>query len=50
MLAAWDRWEGRLDLAERICHGDPKLANLRFDEAGDVIWVSGDEVLTEFVP
>jgi Ser/Thr protein kinase RdoA (MazF antagonist) len=34
VLADWDRWEGRMDLPERVCHGDPKLANLRFDDDG----------------
>lgn len=35
ILAAWERWEGRLDLPERHAHGDLKVSNLRFDEAGE---------------
>ncbi len=35
ILAAWDRWDGDLDLPMRPCHGDPKISNLRFAEEGD---------------
>jgi hypothetical protein len=34
VLGDWARWDGQLDGPERICHGDLKLSNLRFDEAG----------------
>lgn len=34
ILAAWQSWDGRLDLPERHAHGDLKVSNLRFDEAG----------------
>lgn len=30
ILAGWARWEGELDLPERTCHGDLKIANFRF--------------------
>lgn len=32
ILAAWDAWDGELDLPERLCHGDLKISNIRFDE------------------
>jgi Ser/Thr protein kinase RdoA (MazF antagonist) len=31
---AWAAWPGALDLPTRIAHGDLKISNLRFDEAG----------------
>lgn len=34
ILAAWASWDGRLDLPERHAHGDLKISNLRFDDAG----------------
>jgi len=35
ILDAWGHWSGTLDLPIRICHGDLKLSNLRFDTQGD---------------
>ena len=34
ILGLWGEWEGRQDGPERICHGDLKISNLRFDEEG----------------
>lgn len=34
ILELWRQWPGRLDLPLRHAHGDLKLSNLRFDEAG----------------
>lgn len=34
-LGRWEAWEGELDLPERVCHGDLKISNLRFDAAGE---------------
>lgn len=34
LIERWRTWEGRLDGPERIAHGDLKISNLRFDEAG----------------
>ena len=34
ILAQWADWQGTLELPERVCHGDLKVSNLRFDEAG----------------
>ena len=34
ILELWRAWPGRLDLPLRHAHGDLKLSNLRFDEAG----------------
>jgi hypothetical protein len=31
ILESWERWEGDLDLPARICHGDLKISNIRFD-------------------
>ncbi len=31
ILGDWARWDGDLDLPRRICHGDLKISNLRFD-------------------
>jgi len=31
ILESWKRWEGDLDLPARICHGDLKISNIRFD-------------------
>ena len=33
-LARWATWRGELAQPERICHGDLKISNLRFDAAG----------------
>ena len=33
ILADWGRWDGELDQPRRICHGDLKISNLRFDDA-----------------
>jgi Ser/Thr protein kinase RdoA (MazF antagonist) len=35
VLAAWEGWSGALDLPERHAHGDLKISNLRFAEAGE---------------
>jgi Ser/Thr protein kinase RdoA (MazF antagonist) len=35
ILRAWERFDDELDLPERVCHGDLKISNLRFDEAGE---------------
>ncbi len=35
ILDRWARWEGTLDLPDRVCHGDLKISNLRFDASGD---------------
>lgn len=34
LLEAWSRWQGELDGAPRVVHGDLKISNLRFDAAG----------------
>ncbi len=34
ILAGFASWDGELDQPERICHGDLKISNLRFDEDG----------------
>lgn len=34
ILAAWARWEGRLDQPLRVAHGDLKISNLRFTAEG----------------
>ena len=34
ILDAWQAWDGELDLPPRLCHGDPKISNLRFDATG----------------
>lgn len=31
ILGDWQTWDGELDLPERICHGDLKISNVRFD-------------------
>lgn len=31
VLARWSSWEGALELPDRVCHGDLKISNLRFD-------------------
>jgi len=31
ILSDWSNWEGELDLPLRICHGDLKISNIRFD-------------------
>ena len=35
ILQLWNNWDGTLAQPERICHGDLKISNLRFDEAGE---------------
>ena len=30
ILSDWSTWDGSLALPERICHGDPKISNIRF--------------------
>lgn len=35
ILEAWRTWQGRLDAPVRHCHGDLKVSNLRFNEAGE---------------
>ncbi len=35
ILDAWRTWQGRLDTPARHCHGDLKVSNLRFTEAGE---------------
>ncbi len=34
ILADWQSWEGPDGVPERICHGDLKISNLRFDASG----------------
>ena len=37
ILDAWQAWkdqQGPVEVPERICHGDPKISNLRFDGSG----------------
>ena len=34
ILVDWERWDGDLDQPERVCHGDLKVSNLRFDLSG----------------
>ena len=34
ILNAWNNWEGTLEQPKRICHGDLKISNLRFDASG----------------
>jgi Ser/Thr protein kinase RdoA (MazF antagonist) len=34
LAGAWSRWQGSMELATRVVHGDLKISNLRFDEAG----------------
>jgi len=31
ILKNWSNWDGTLELPKRICHGDLKISNLRFD-------------------
>ena len=35
IIERWRSWEGDLDLPLRICHGDLKISNIRFDKAGE---------------
>lgn len=37
ILDAFRTWQGRLDLPARHCHGDLKISNVRFSEAGEGI-------------
>ena len=34
ILRTWERRDGDLDQPERVCHGDLKVSNLRFDQDG----------------
>jgi Ser/Thr protein kinase RdoA (MazF antagonist) len=34
ILDAWQAWDGEIDLPERVCHGDLKISNVRFDTSG----------------
>lgn len=34
ILSAWEAWDGPGQVPERICHGDLKVSNLRFDPTG----------------
>ena len=34
LFRRWTDWEGRLNGPVRVCHGDLKISNLRFDEQG----------------
>ena len=34
ILEEWYSWEGLMELPLRICHGDLKVSNIRFDESG----------------
>jgi Ser/Thr protein kinase RdoA (MazF antagonist) len=34
LVRRWNAWEGRLDGPVRVCHGDLKISNLRFDDRG----------------
>lgn len=35
ILGGFASWDGEVELPERICHGDLKISNLRFDEQGE---------------
>lgn len=35
ILSGFASWDGDVDQPERICHGDLKISNLRFDDDGD---------------
>ena len=35
IFSAWARWDGSLNQPLRLCHGDLKISNLRFTEAGE---------------
>ncbi len=39
VLEAWAGWDGPLDRPVRLAHGDLKVSNLRFDDAGEAISV-----------
>ena len=32
ILHAWNQWDGELQQPKRVCHGDLKISNIRFDE------------------
>jgi hypothetical protein len=34
ILNRWGEWQGELEQPDRICHGDLKISNLRFDDTG----------------
>lgn len=44
ILEGWRTWEGSLDQPERIIHGDPKIANVRFDGTAAVALIDLDTV------
>ena len=35
LLRAWEGWQGSLEQRDRVCHGDPKISNLRFAADGE---------------
>ena len=35
ILEQWAQWQGTLELPDRVCHGDLKVSNLRFDASGE---------------
>ena len=37
ILQEWERWDGDLGGDLRICHGDLKISNLRFDTQGEAL-------------
>ena len=37
VLSRWEDWEGTLEAPRRISHGDLKISNLRFSEAGEAL-------------
>ena len=46
ILSDWDSWDGTLELPKRICHGDLKISNLRFnsDQSDGVCLIDLDTV------
>lgn len=48
ILDAWRTWEGRLDLPGRHCHGDLKISNVRFSEAGEAICLLDLDTLARY--
>lgn len=37
ILGQWARWDGTLELPERVAHGDLKVSNLRFSSTGEAL-------------